>query len=245
MHRSRIQRPGALPPFRPPLEAQHPRGDVEGADHQAVDRVIGVAECRPGHDCAGEHRVAQPLRPVEAVQAPQERRQRRGHDQAEVPGRSRHHQRRPREGEPGQPGFGGGPAGDAAGEDEGHPRREDDGQQVDDVEGGDRAEPADERHGQQVQEERVVVLRQVDRPGGQREDVFGGEGVAVLDQRPVLEHPLVPDVHPGIAAGITGQVRGDVRQQRPGEHHRHQHITEHGGEVGDPRGTGHRQAWSR
>ena len=86
MQRSRIQRPTPCSPRRPPLDAQQPRADVDGADHQAEDRVVGVAERRPGHDDSGERRVAQPFGTLQRGAGTKKRRQRSGGHQAEVAG---------------------------------------------------------------------------------------------------------------------------------------------------------------
>ncbi len=123
--------------------------------------------------------------------------------------------------------------------DEGHPGREDDHDQIDDIERRHRPEGADERHGQQVEEDRVVVLREIDRPLGEREDALGGERIAPLDDGALLEDPLVPDVHAGVAAGVAGQVRGEIGQQRPGINRRNAHIAQHCREVGEPRAMSH------
>ena len=89
-----------------------------------------------------------------------------------------------------------------------------------------------ERQRQHIQERGVVVLREIDalREG---EDLLGGQRVGARGGL-VLEHPLVPDVHAGIAAGIPGQTGSKVQRQGPREGDRHHHVTQRDAEAGAP-----------
>src|SRR5262245_4597628 len=56
----------------------------------------------------------------------------------------------------------------------------------------------------------------------------------VVFQQFVPEHPLVPHVHTGVARRRAGQMRADVRDERPGEDHRDGRVTEQCVEMAPP-----------
>ena len=240
-HDHQVEQPRAhtVLPGGPPVETHHARHGVDGCDQHAIDRVVGIAEGGPGHRQAGQHGITQTFGAVDAMQAPQEGRERGGGHEAEVSGGPGHEHGPPGKHGTRQPRLDRGALRHSAGEHEGHPGGEHDRDQIDHVERRHRPEAAHEGQGERVEEDRVVVLREIDGPEREREDVPGGERIAMFHEGAVLEHPLIPDVHTGIAAGVTGQVRGDVRQQRPGEGHGDADITQHGGEVGVPRASCH------
>src|SRR5262245_58287682 len=51
----------------------------------------------------------------------------------------------------------------------------------------------------------------------------------------LVEHPLIPDVHTGIAARISSEVRRKMDRQRPHEQQRGQHISSNDSEPGSER----------
>ena len=79
-----------------------------------------------------------------------------------------------------------------------------------------------QRQREEIQERRVVVLREI---GGraERQDLIGLERI-VPRTGFMLEHPLVPDIHTRIAAGIARERGAQVQGQRPREGERDEQI---------------------
>jgi len=95
-------------------------------------------------------------------------------------------------------------------------------QQVHDVEGRDNPEQAKQWEREKVLEDRVVVKREIGRTA-ERKDFLCEQRQAFV-QHLVAEHPLVPDVDTRIAADWSRQMRVEMKDQRPGEGHREQHV---------------------
>ncbi len=147
-----------------------------------------------------------------------------------MPGTARDEHRRPRERQPREPRLETRRRGDLANEPIGRQRGEDHRQQQHAVEGRHDAEPWNERQREQILERGVVVLRQIDR-SGQREDLCRAQRIVPAEGF-VLEHPLVPDVHTGITAGIAGKSRAHVKWERPREGDRNEEVESDDGDPG-------------
>ena len=92
--------------------------------------------------------------------------------------------------------------------------RQRDVEEVDHVERRDDSQPGQQRQREQVGEDRVVVQAQICRTA-HGEDGFGVEGPTVQRSHFVAEYPGIPDIGPGVASRIAGQVRREVERQRP------------------------------
>jgi hypothetical protein len=147
-----------------------------------------------------------------------------------VPRRPGNHQRRPPEGQPGEPCLPAVCRRDPPGESVHHHGVQHRDREEDHVERSNDAEPGDERQREHVQERRVVVLREIDARR-QRQYFFGRERVVAGDEL-LVKHPLVPHVHTGIAARITREMSRQVKRQRPREGKRCQYVAEDDGERG-------------
>ena len=204
--------------------------DIQHGDHHAVDAVVRVAQGRPGDAQADQRGAADGAVLLGVHQRPDERGQRRGRREAEVTGTAGDEYRRPRERDTRQERLGPRGTGRGARQPVRHERGEHAHQQVDEVERRHHAEQRDQRECQQVQEDGVVVLRQVDA-SGERQNLLGAERV-VATKRFLVEDPLVPDVHTGIAAGITSEVSPKIEEQWPREGTGDQPVAKHDGELG-------------
>ena len=65
----------------------------------------------------------------------------------------------------------------------------------------------------------------------EREDRIREERQPPVHQDLVLEHPLVPDVHAGIAIRRPGERGAEMKGQRPGEGYRDDAVTDQDGQV--------------